>query len=205
MVQNTSAEYMIYKDLRQKILTGEIQDRERLVETTLASAYQASRLHIKSALRLLEQENLAQHILKCGFVAKSLSPQAIEEIVELRIALERVVFKKLAETITDGEIAQLKKIVQRVAVFMENDMVEDAMEELDLYYSICYEKSGLERIPAILDVYTDYLKIIRRRSAEDKAQNLASLKLLQDMTAAMEKRDVETLLHHIERRRSEAE
>ena len=99
MVENENTEYLIYKDLRQKILLGEIGEGKRLVETALAADYQASRLHIKSALRLLEQENLAQHIPQCGFVAKGVSEDAIEEIVELRIALERVVFKRLVVVI----------------------------------------------------------------------------------------------------------
>lgn len=205
MGQNASAEFLIYKDLRRKILLGKIQEGDRLVETVLASDYQASRLHIKSALRLLEQEHLAQHIPQCGFVAKGVTDEAIEEIIELRIALERVVFKRLLEVISDEEIAYLRRTTQRVAVFLQNDMMEDAMEEVDHFYSFVYEKSRFERITSILDTYTDYLKIIRRRSAMESERNQASLKLLQDMMNAIEARDTKALLRHIERRRIEAE
>lgn len=205
MEENKNAEYEIYKELRRKILLGEIKEGERLVETTLAADFHASRLHIKSALRLLEQENLAQHIPQCGFVAKGVTEEAIEEIVELQIALERVVFKRLVQVITDEEIAQLRKTTQRVVVFLQNDMVEDAMEEVDHFYSFVYEKSHLERITSILDTYTDYLKIIRRRSASDIDRNQASMQLLQDIMGAIEKRDTETLLRHIERRRITAD
>ena len=205
MVENENTEYLIYKDLRQKILLGEIGEGKRLVETALAADYQASRLHIKSALRLLEQENLAQHIPQCGFVAKGVSEEAIEEIVELRIALERVVFKRLVEVISDEEITHLRRMTQRVAVFLQNDMMEDAMEEVDNFYSFVYEKSRFERITSILDPYGDYLKIIRRRSASDIDRNHASLQLLQDIMGAIEKRDTEGLLGQIERRRITAD
>lgn len=205
MVENENTEYLIYKDLRQKILLGEIGEGKRLVETALAADYQASRLHIKSALRLLEQENLAQHIPQCGFVAKGVSEEAIEEIVELRIALERVVFKRLVEVISDEEITHLRRMTQRVAVFLQNDMMEDAMEEVDNFYSFVYEKSRFERITSILDTYGDYLKIIRRRSASDIDRNHASLQLLQDIMGAIEKRDTEGLLGQIERRRITAD
>ncbi len=205
MEQNTSAEFLIYKDLRRKILLGKIGEGERLVETVLAAEYKASRLHIKSALRLLEQEQLAQHIPQCGFVAKGVTDEAIDEIVELRIALERVVFKRLLEVITEEETAHLRRTTQRVAVFLQNDMMEDAMEEVDHFYSFVYEKSRFERITAILDTYTDYLKIIRRRSAADEERNQASLKLLQDMMDAIEAKDAEALMRHIERRRITAE
>lgn len=205
MEEHTSSEFSIYKSLCKKILLGEIHEGERLVETMLAAQYQASRLHIKSALRLLEQEHLAQHIPQCGFVAKEVTGEAIAEIVELRIALERVVFQRLMEVISEEEIAYLRKVTQHVVVFMQNDMKEDAMERVDHFYSFVYEKSCYERITSILDTYTDYLKIIRRRSASDEARNQASLKLLQDIMDAIEQRDTNTLLHHIERRRIEAE
>lgn len=205
MAQNSNPEFLIYQDLRRKILAGEIAEGERLVETALAAGYQASRLHIKSALRLLEQESLAQHIPRCGFVAKAVTEDAMEEIIDLRIALEQVVFKRLAETASTEEIAHLRKTVQRVAVFLHNDMLEDAMVELDHFYSYAYEKSRLARITAILDTYADYLWIIRRRSATDAVRNQASLTLLQDIMVAIEKRDVDTLLKQIERRRVAAD
>ena len=205
MALHESPEHSIYKDIRQKILIGQIKEGERLVETTLAAFYQASRLHIKSALRLLEQESLAQHIPQCGFVAKAVTEAVLEEIIELRIALERAVFRRLLEVATEEDIAHLRKTVQRVAVFLQNDMLEDAMEEVDHFYSFVYQMSRFERITAILATYADYLQIIRRKSALDTSRNEASLRLLLDMMDAIERRDSEALLKHLERRRISAE
>lgn len=205
MDQNISPEYVIYKDLRQKILMGQLKEGDRLIETALAADYKASRLHIKSALRLLEQENLAQHIPQCGFIAKEVTEAAMDEIVELRIALERAVFRRLLEVATEEDHARLRKMVQHIAVFMQNDMIEDAMEEVDHFYNFVYQLSRFERITAILSTYTDYLQIIRRKSALDAQRNHDSLQLLLDMMDAIEKRDLETLLKHIERRRITAD
>lgn len=205
MAQHASPEYLIYKDLRQKILVGQIKEGDRLTETTLAAEYQASRLHIKSALRLLEQESLAQHIPQCGFVAKEVTDEALEEIVELRIALERAVFSRLVEVATEEDILHLRKTVQRVAVFLQNDMLEDAMEEVDHFYAFVYRMSRYERITAILSTYSDYIGIIRRKSATDAQRNQASLQLLLDMMDAMERRDKQALLQQVERRRLSAE
>lgn len=205
MEYKDNPEIYIYKDIRRKILGGQIKEGDRLVETALAVGYQASRLHIKSALRLLEQENLAQHIPKCGFIAIGVTEEAVKEIVELRIALERVVFKRLVEIASGEEIAQLRKMVQRATVFFQNDMTEDVMEEVDRFYSFVYEKSKLVRISSILETYTDYLQIIRRKSALDAERNQASLKLFREIMDAIEKRDVETLLQCIERRRMDEE
>lgn len=202
---NTNPEFSIYKDLRKKILTGELENGDRLVETALAAKYDTSRLHIKSALRLLAQENLAEHIAMCGFIVKGFSEESMEEVIELRIALERVIFKRFVEVASDEDIAHLRKTTQKVAVFLENDMVEDAMEEVDHFYSYTYEHSGYPRIMSILETYSDYLKIIRRQSASETQRNQDSLQLLFDIMDAIEKRDVETLMKHLERRRLSAE
>ena len=204
-MSNSGPEYLIYRDLRRKILQGQIHDGERLVETALAASYQASRLHIKSALRLLEQEQLARHIPQCGFAARGLDEEAFGEIIELRIALERVVFARLAEKASQEQVAHLSKIVRRVAAFLSTDMLEDAMEEVDDFYSYAYEISGLNRITAILQTYGDYLKISRRRSASVAARNEASLRILQALVGALEKRDAAEVLRQVERRRDESD
>ena len=109
MEENKNAEYEIYKELRRKILLGEIKEGERLVETTLAADFHASRLHIKSALRLLEQENLAQHIPQCGFVAKGVTEEAIEENERLLQELEA----KLADPATYADAEAARELGER--------------------------------------------------------------------------------------------
>ena len=201
----TNPEVLIYKDIRKKILTGELKDGDRLIETSLASRYQASRLHIKSALRLLEQESLAEHIPMSGFIVKGLTEDAFHEIVEMRIALERVLFCRILEVAKDEDISRLKKITRRVSVFLENNMLEDAMLEVDRFYSDIYALSGYTRITEILDTYSDYLKVIRRKSAGENERSKKSMEVLLQIMQALEDRDRDALVRNIERRRLEAE
>lgn len=205
MANNNDPEFQIYRDIRKQILTGQRKDGDRLVETALAAEYGASRLHIKSALRLLEQESLAEHIPMSGFIVKGLSEAAVDEIVELRIALERVLFKRVIEVATDEDVVYLKKLTQRVVVFMDNGMVEDAMVEVDQFYSYIYQLSGYHRITSILDTYSDYLQIIRRQSTSEEKRNRDSMRLLLEIVDAIENRNMDSLMRHIERRRLSAE
>lgn len=193
MEKKIDPEIYVYKDLREKILVGELKNGDRLVETTLAKQYDVSRLHIKSALRFLEQEHLAEHIPMCGFQVVEFTEEAMEEIEELRLALDCVTFAHFAKIATKEDIACLWKMAQRISVFFQNNMVEDAMEELDLFYSFVYDKSGYIHITAILDKYSDYFKIIRRKCTSDMEVNIQAATLLSQIVAAVEQKDIDTL------------
>lgn len=198
-------EFPIYRDLRHKIISGEIGDGARLIETALARNYQASRLHIKSALRLLEREHLAEHIPRRGFFAKSVTEEDIAEIIDLRIALERVVFSRFLARATEADIATLRHLIQRIAAFLESGMIDDAMSEVDRFYEYVYDQSGCWRITSILATYDEYLKSIRRRSADQTERNVAAYHVLENIVDAIEMHDAPRLMHEIERRRIEAE
>ena len=58
MEQNPESK--VYIDLRRKILEGNLKDGDRLAEIPLAKKYEVSRLHVKSALQMLEKEQLAK-------------------------------------------------------------------------------------------------------------------------------------------------
>ena len=193
MAKKNNPEIMVYKDLREKILTGELKDKDRLVETTLAAQYDVSRLHIKSALRLLEQEQLAEHIMMCGFQVKGFTEESMEEIGELHLALDCIIFARFTKTALEEEIAYLWKTAQRIKVFFQNNMVEDAMEELDNFYSYVYAKSGYIHITAILEKYSDYFKILRRQFTSDQRLNLETAELLLQIVQAMEEKDIDAL------------
>lgn len=193
MADQNSPEIFVYKDLRKKILTGELKDQERLVETTLAAQYNVSRLHIKSALRLLEQEQLAEHIRMRGFQVKEFTEEAINEILELRYALDLVTFKRFMSVASKEDISRLRKMTQRIAVFFQNEMIEDAMLDLDSFYSFIYEKSGYIHITAILDKYSDYFKIIRRQTTTDAKLNQEAAQLLVRIMDAIEETNSELL------------
>lgn len=198
-------EFPIYRDLRQKILAGDIQDGDRLTETALAREYNASRLHIKSALRLLEQEHLAAHIPQRGFFAQGVTENDLLEINDMRIALERVVFARLLDRVSTDDIARMRHMTKRIGAFMATEMLEDAMAELDEFYRFAYELSSCWRIVAILETYDEYLKFIRRRSVRLTDSNEESLYIVERIIDALEQHDYDTLMTEIERRRLDSE
>ena len=100
----------IYQDLKKQIISGKLKKGDRLVETSTAKEYNASRLHVKEAFQMLEREHLAQHIRNCGFVVVGVSTEVLTEIALIRQALEQVIINKVIEVATSENIEHMKKI-----------------------------------------------------------------------------------------------
>ena len=67
---------VVFRTLRQAILTGEMKPGERLLEIHLANKLGVSRTPIREAIRMLEQEGLAVTIPRKGAIVAANSSNA---------------------------------------------------------------------------------------------------------------------------------
>jgi DNA-binding GntR family transcriptional regulator len=74
--------------LRRRILAGELKPGTPLREEALSSEYDVARHSLRSALRTLQGEGIVQIEPNRGARVKSLSPEDVRGLSELRIALE---------------------------------------------------------------------------------------------------------------------
>lgn len=191
---------VIYNDLKKKILSGELAHDERLVEVTTAEAYEASRLHAKEAFRLLEMERLVKHKPHRGFIVRGLTTEMIHEIIEIRQALEKVIFKEIIETATDEQLADVARKAKRFEVFVRSDMTEDAYEELKAMYEEVYALSAYKRIIKILDQYEDYIDLIRKMTIMTKEALEEGVDNFNHLASALVARDLKEVEHQLDLR-----
>ena len=76
------------ESLRKRILAGELKPGTPLREEALSSEYDVARHSLRSALRTLQGEGIVQIEPNRGARVKSLSPEDVRGLSELRIALE---------------------------------------------------------------------------------------------------------------------
>jgi DNA-binding GntR family transcriptional regulator len=100
--------------LRNAIVSGELVPNQRLVEADLAAEYGASRGNIRVALSELSVEGLVERVQNRGARVRAVSVDEAVEITEVRAALEALCARKAAERITDGEIAELRELAERM-------------------------------------------------------------------------------------------
>lgn len=187
----------VYNDLKKRILFDDLRKGTHLAEIKLASEYNVSRLYIKSALAELASEQLVQHIPDRGYFVLGFTEEAIEEINILRRHLTAIIVENIINTISSKQILQLKKILAKNRVFIENDMYEEALEEVINFYSTLQGYSTYTRVTSILNKYNEYIFSILIHSVRKKADHEKGYRYLNSLVEGLEQHNLELCLEII--------
>lgn len=136
----------VYDYLREKLLSGEIQPHEYLVEAKIAREIKTSRTPVREALHNLESEGLIESIPRVGYVVKAISEHEVEEICEIRRVVEELAVQWAIEKARDRLIKELKG---NIAIAEEKVSSGDvkAFVELDAqFHEIIARYSGSQRL-----------------------------------------------------------
>ena len=100
---------VVFNTLREAILRGDLVPGERLMELQLAAKLGVSRTPIREAIRMLEQEGLAITIPRKGAIVAGMTEKDMQDVLEIREALEELSVQVACDKITEEEIAKLQK------------------------------------------------------------------------------------------------
>ena len=117
----------IYSTLFDKIVAGEYQTNTRLKEEVLSSEYKISRTPIRAVLQQLEQDGLVQIFPNKGAKVLPFSADEIEEIYEIRKALELICLEISAPIMSMQKLLEFKR---KMTANM-NDQNEQIDSDLD--------------------------------------------------------------------------
>src|SRR3954471_15830423 len=92
---------MTVEALRERILRGDFPEGEPLRQDALAAELAVSRIPVREALRQLEAEGLVTFSPHRGAVVSSLSLDEIDELFELRAAIESDLLARAIPAMTD--------------------------------------------------------------------------------------------------------
>jgi DNA-binding GntR family transcriptional regulator len=147
IIKNTkSIRQKIYGHLREQLLNGEILPHQHLVETKIAQDIGTSRTPIREALHSLELEGLIESIPRVGYVVKPINEDEVEEICEIRAAIEGVGARWAMEKAPLKLVEDLRK-----NIFISEEKVVQgdpkAFVELDAqFHEIIARLSGSKRL-----------------------------------------------------------
>lgn len=99
---------VVFNTLRQAILTGELKPGERLMEIHLANRLGVSRTPIREAIRKLELEGLVTMIPRRGAEVAQITEKSMNDVLEVRRALDVLCVELACDRISDEELEELK-------------------------------------------------------------------------------------------------
>lgn len=128
--------------MRDAILGFHFKPGERLVERRLAEMLGVSRTVVREVLRHLETEGLVETLAYQGPVVARLDVDTVDQIYELRAAVEVLAARACAERISERDLDRLGETLAAIeSAFQEGDLVR-LLEETTHFYAIIFTSAG---------------------------------------------------------------
>lgn len=150
---------LVYEELRNLILSGDIKPGTRMMEIELADSMGVSRTPIREAIRKLEKEGLVTIEPRKGAYVSSISMEDIVDILEVRGTLEGLAATLAASRIKKEELKKLKEASQAFNKAVEEGDTKSMIANDTLFHHIIMEASGND---LLLNMVTGLQEIVLR-------------------------------------------
>jgi DNA-binding GntR family transcriptional regulator len=192
----------IYEHLREQLLNGEIPPRQHLIEAKIAKELGTSRTPVREAFHSLELEGLIESIPRVGYVVKSISEQEVEEICEIRMAIEGLAARWAMEKAYKKLIEELKK---NISISDAKVSKGDAKAFIDLdarFHEIIARFSESKRLLELAQTLRRHMLRYRIQSIYSVGNVLRAIDGHKGILRAIDKRNLggvnKAIRHHME-------
>lgn len=127
---------VVVPSLREAIISNLLPPGFRLVEVTLAQQLKVSRTPVRESFAQLEREGLVTVVPRVGVFVREVSPTDVEDIYEVRSALESLAVTLASGRITALGCAQLDETVEAMRQRVEENDPVGYTDALDRFYSL---------------------------------------------------------------------
>lgn len=180
----------VYRQLKDDILMGVLRTGTRLRETELSDSYGVSRTPVREALQRLHSEGLVTRVGRAQLAVLKLSDQDIDELFELRLALETQAADGAARHVTNQQLFELEEVLARTEAAIGSGDVATLIRLNERFHLAIAEASSNRRMLETLQGIHSTLNVFRRSlftdSAEIQSSTLGHRFLLQALRAAKE-------------------
>jgi DNA-binding GntR family transcriptional regulator len=156
----------VLANLRQEIIAGRLGPGDRLVERELAERFGVSRVPVREAIRALVAEGFVHFETPRRAVVRPLTPNDVQELFELREALEVYAAGLAASRATPEELAGVAELLDRAAVATEAGDAEVITDINSRLHDSIVTMAGNTLLTAALEPVAGRLRWMTRRNEE---------------------------------------
>jgi DNA-binding GntR family transcriptional regulator len=168
--------------MRAAISSGDFKPGDRLIERVLCEKYGVSRTVVREALRHLEAEGLVTIVPNRGPVVTVLTREEIEQLFEVRAALEALAAERFAERATPAERAALEASCDVVATAYAGDDVESWIDAKDAFYDALLTGAHNDLIRSTVVAIHARIQVLRGRSLSAPGRREHSIEEIREIT-----------------------
>lgn len=167
MQKRTNISDNIYIQLKEQFMTGQFEFGEKIVELELCEKLNVSRTPLREAIKKLEIEGVIERTPNGRIKIMEMNEERIEEIFDIRIALEDIIFDRLFSLdSTKNLILELENNINLTKFYIEISNVIELKKLFSDFNKILYKYCKLDFTTKILKSYTFILGKLRLSSLE---------------------------------------
>ena len=142
---------VVFNTLRKAILRGELKPGERLMEIQLANKLGVSRTPIREAFRKLELEGLVLMIPRKGAEVAQITEKNMQDVLEVRKALEELSVQLACERITPEQVEEMKMAAEDFRKVLKSGDVTKIAEADVKFHDIIFAATNNQRLITLLN------------------------------------------------------
>jgi len=127
-----------YNHLKSDVLAGRFNPGERLTEEHLAKSLGVSRTPVREALHKLESEGLVKPLERRGFSVARDSREDMEDLFEIRAALEGYAIRMICDCITDESMNALADLICKAENALERKKLDEIFKYNTRFHDILH-------------------------------------------------------------------
>lgn len=151
-----------YSEIKRKIIIGELEPDQNVVEENLAGELEISRTPLREALQRLEMEGLIVRQSNGRLKVAAITRTEVEEVFVVRSMLEGIIARQAAENRSEKDVQFLTNTVEMIRKASEQQDEEDIIYYGGEFHSLLYEISGNKTAIKILSMLNDHIDRYRR-------------------------------------------
>ena len=155
---------VVCESLREAIRKGILKPGERIMEIQLAEELGVSRTPVREAIRQLELEGYVVMMPRRGTYVANMSIRDINEIFEIRTALESLSNGLAAEHITADELEHLQRLLVIIGNYIKEGNMDKIVETDIEFHDTMYHAARNGRLVGIISNLRDQLTRFRTLS-----------------------------------------
>jgi DNA-binding GntR family transcriptional regulator len=119
-MQRASGAQLVYGELRERILSLQLEPGARLHEADLAAELRVSRTPLREALRMLLAEDLIEQLPTGGMLVRRLDLEDMRELYAVRAALEGLAVREACQRLTEADLEALERLVEQMQLLVDH-------------------------------------------------------------------------------------
>jgi DNA-binding GntR family transcriptional regulator len=207
--QPESLKQIAYKALHRALIAGDLKPGEMYTEKYLATTLKISRTPVREALLELSAKGLLSFLPRKGIQVTQFDLQDLNEIFELRKALELMAIEKVTQDISKKQLEQIENVLREQKTCSEHKDFMGFLHNDRIFHTLISELTNNRRLVANLENIRDLIQFMGAHALTAQGRLQEVIDEHQAIIDALYAREPETarmnMAFHLEKTQKKAE